>query len=94
MAVRKLLHGLADKMDGFPMAFIKQFQRNDMTPRKSLHKESKGSYSTFEHQGRTFVQFVTYGHGPNPNKITQTIQLDRDGAFDLFTILKNTFVFK
>ncbi len=69
------------------MAFIKHFERKDTTPRKLLHRESKGSYSTFEHHGRKFIQIVSYGTR-NPLKITQTTQFDRDGALQLYKVLK------
>jgi hypothetical protein len=75
------------------MAFIKQFQRKDTTPRKSAHQESKASYSVFERDGEKFLQIVTYGHGQKPDKISQTIQLGREGASDLYGILKRTFSF-
>jgi hypothetical protein len=76
------------------MAYIKRFQPKGLASRKTSHKESNAAYSTFEHDGRKFIQFVSYGHGRAPLKITQTIQLDRDGAFDLYTILKQAFGFE
>jgi len=76
------------------MAYIKQFQQRDITPRKTTHKPSRGSYSTFERDGQKFIQLVTYGQGQKPDKITQTFQLDRDGAHDLYAILKRTFGFE
>ena len=76
------------------MAYIKQFQQRDITPRKTAHKLSTGSYSAFERDGQKFIQFVTYGQGQKPDKITQTFQLDREGARDLYSILKRTFGFE
>jgi hypothetical protein len=76
------------------MAYIKQFQPKDITPRKVAHKATKGTYSTFERDGQKFIQFVSYGQGKNPEKISQTFQLDRDGAHDLYSILKRTFGFE
>jgi hypothetical protein len=75
------------------MAYIKQFQQHEITPRKTAHKPGKGSYSTFERDGQKYIQFVSYGQGRNPKKISQTFQLDREGAHDLYSILKRTFGF-
>lgn len=76
------------------MAYIKHFEQRQMTHRKVGHKPSRGSYSAFERDGQKFVQFVSYGQGRNPDKITQTFELDRDGAHDLYLILKRTFGFE
>jgi hypothetical protein len=75
------------------MAYIKQFQQREITPRKAAHKTTKGTYSTFERDGQKFIQLVTYGQGQKPDKITQTFQLDREGAHDLYSILKHAFAF-
>ena len=76
------------------MTYIKKFEQKDLTIRNELQKESKGSYSTFERGGQKFIQLVSYGQGRNPEKISQTLQLGRDGAHDLYTILKRTFNFE
>lgn len=76
------------------MTYIKQFEQRDITPRKTAHKASRGSYSTFERDGQRFIQLVTYGQGQKPEKITQTFQLDRQGAHGLYSILKRTFDFE
>ena len=76
------------------MAYIKQFRQKENTPRKTTHKARRGSYSTFERDGQKFIQLISYGEGRNPEKITQTFQLDRDGAHDLYSILKRTFGFE
>jgi hypothetical protein len=76
------------------MAYIKKFEHREITPRKTAHKSGRGSYSTFEHGGQKFIQFVSYGQGRNPEKITQTFQLDREGAQDLCSVLKRTFGFQ
>jgi hypothetical protein len=75
------------------MAYIKQFEKKETTPRKSAHKATKGTYSTFERDGQKFIQFVSYGQGRNPDKITQTFQLDREGAHNLYGVLKRAFGF-
>ena len=74
------------------MSLIKQFNQKDHT-QKRLHPERRGTFSTFERDGAKFIQLVTYGHGGNPNKQSQTIQLDREGALDLYRILGKTFGF-
>lgn len=76
------------------MTLVKRFEKKETAPRKASHKESRASYAVFERDGQQFLQIVTYGHGNKPDKVSQTIQLDRDGAHDLFQILKRTFNFE
>jgi hypothetical protein len=49
----------------------------------------------FENDGRVFVQIDSYGRDERaiPGKKSQTIQLDREGASALYTILKQAFNF-
>jgi hypothetical protein len=61
--------------------------------RNSLHEEIEATYTTFERDGRVFIQIDSYGRETRemPGKKSQTIQLDRDGATALFAILKREF---
>lgn len=74
------------------MALIRSFQRKHMD-RNSLHDEIEATYTTFERDGRVFIQIDSYGRDTReiPGKKSQTIQLDREGAVALFNILKREF---
>jgi hypothetical protein len=63
--------------------------------RNSIHDEISASYSVFERDGRRFIQIDSYGRDEReiPGKKSQTIQLDKDGAQQLYTILKSEFHF-
>ena len=63
------------------MALIRQFERKHME-RNSVHDEIQARYTTFEREGRIFIQIDTFGRDSPaiPGKKSQTIQLDRDGA--------------
>jgi hypothetical protein len=47
----------------------------------------------FERDGRVVIQINSYGRETRemPGKVSQSIQLDRDGASALFEILKREF---
>jgi len=53
------------------------------------------SYTVFERDGRVLIQIDSYGREEReiPGKKSQSIQLDRDGAHALYTILKREFRF-
>lgn len=74
------------------MALIRSFTRKHME-RNSLHDEIDATYTTFERDGRVFIQIDSYGRDTRemPGKKSQTIQLDREGATALFKILKQEF---
>jgi hypothetical protein len=76
------------------MTFIKQFEHRENRGGKRSQKATKGTYSVFQHDGQKFIQLDSYGQGKNPEKVAQTVQLDRDGARDLYSILKRTFGFE
>ncbi len=77
------------------MALIRSFTRKD-TDRKSLHEEIRAEYSVQDWDGRVLLQIDTYGRETRefPGKLSQTIQLDHDGAEALYSILKREFGFK
>jgi hypothetical protein len=76
------------------MALIRHFDRKHME-RNSIHDEISASYTVFERDGRRFIQIDSYGRDEReiPGKKSQTIQLDRDGAQQLYRILQNAFHF-
>jgi hypothetical protein len=61
--------------------------------RNSVHEEIDASYTTFERDGRKFVQINTYGRDTRQNvgSRSQTLQLDELGATELFNILRKEF---
>lgn len=76
------------------MALIRKFANKSMD-RNSIHKEIEASYTVFENDGRVFVQIDSYGTDDRqiPGKKSQTIQLDKTGAENLYKILKSAFHF-
>ncbi|MCJ2103816.1 methionyl-tRNA formyltransferase [Methylobacterium sp. E-041] len=74
------------------MALIRHFERKEME-RNALHDEIDATYSVFERDGRVLLQIDSYGRADRemPGKKSQTLQLDREGALELFEILKREF---
>nr|WP_321510504.1 hypothetical protein [uncultured Hyphomonas sp.] len=77
------------------MALIRKFEKKAMD-RNSIHDEIEASYTSFEFDGRAFVQIDSYGRAEReiPGKKSQSIQLDEQGAKQLYEILRSTFGFK
>ena len=77
------------------MALVRTFNRFHMD-RNSIHDEIDAKYCVFDNDGRTFIQINTHGRKTReiPNKVSQSIQLDKTGAEVLFGILKREFGFK
>ena len=61
--------------------------------RVSVHTKVTATYSVFEEYGKKYVQIDTYGKSDRaiPEKISQTIQLDRESAKFLVKLLVNEF---
>lgn len=76
------------------MALITHFQEKSRD-RYSIHDEISANYSAFERDGRSLLQIDTFGRSTRqqPGKLSQSIQLDRVGAFALYKILKTEFKF-
>ena len=74
------------------MALISHFERKHME-RNSLHDEIEATYTVFEKDSRILLQIDSYGRESRekPGKKSQTIQLDRQGASELFAILRREF---
>lgn len=77
------------------MALIKQFKKSSME-RNSVHDGIEAEYAVFEYDSKVFVQIDSFGRSSReiPGKKSQTIQLDRDAAAQLYEILKTAFNFK
>jgi hypothetical protein len=76
------------------MALITRFNHK-RRERYSVHDEIEASYFSFERDSRFLLQIDTHGRNTreNPGKQSQTIQLDTDGAYALYSILKREFHF-
>jgi hypothetical protein len=77
------------------MALIKSV-KHQSTDRNSIHDGIDATYSTFERDGRKFIQVDSYGRAEReiPGKKSQTFQLDETSARELFDILRDTFPFR
>jgi hypothetical protein len=76
------------------MALIKAFEHKSMD-RNSIHGGINATYTTFERDGRKFIQVDNYGSAEReiPGKKSQTFQLDVNYARELFDILRDCFHF-
>ena len=61
--------------------------------RNTIHQEVQASYTVFEKDGKQFFQIDTYGRDNRmmPEKISQSIQIDKEMAGQLVNLLKQTF---
>ena len=64
--------------------------------RNTIHDKVHTTYTTFEMNGEKFVQIDTYGRidRENPEKISQSFQLDRATASFLVNLLCDEFDLK
>lgn len=62
--------------------------------RNNIHQDVQASYTTFEKDGKRYFQIDTYGKDDRmmPEKISQSIQIDKEMAVYLVDLLKKTFV--
>jgi len=74
------------------MAKIKNFKKCERD-RYSTHDEIDAEYFSFERDGLRLFQIDMYGREKReiPGKTSQTIQLDKDAAVLLISILKKEF---
>lgn len=77
------------------MAFVKAFERDSLDQMR-LHDEVRGKVYFQNVDGRVLMQMSTFGRETReiPGKLSQTIQLDREGAHELFQMMKQEFGFK
>lgn len=75
------------------MALIRHFRALGAADRGRVHGEVDCGYATFVHQGTRYLQLDTYGSGERlfPGKVSQSIQLDENGARRLKELLTRTF---
>ncbi len=71
---------------------IKKIDKN----RNSIHDKVYTTYTIFEEKGDKYIQFDTYGRidRENPEKISQSIQLDQETARFLVNLLVKEFDIK
>jgi hypothetical protein len=64
--------------------------------RNTIHEKVHTTYTVFEMAGEKYIQFDTYGKADreNPEKISQSIQLDRGTAQFLVNLLTQEFNLK
>lgn len=69
---------------------IKKIEKN----RNTVHEKVHTTYTVFEMNGRKYVQFDTYGRidRENPEKISQSFQLDKETASFIVKLLVNEFM--
>jgi hypothetical protein len=73
-------------------ALISKFQQVD-SDRNGVHKPVLCGWRRFNADGQIFLQFDTYGSDERqiPNKVSQSIQLDREAAASLLKLIRDTF---
>lgn len=61
--------------------------------RNAIHEKVHATYTVFEQNGVKYVQLDTYGRidRENPEKISQSFQLDKSSAEFLISILQKAF---
>lgn len=71
---------------------IRRIEKN----RNSIHDKVYTTYTVFNAEGEKYIQFDTYGRidRENPEKISQSIQLDRDTAQYIVNLLTREFGLK
>jgi len=75
------------------MALVTKFDELGAGNRGRVHGEVVCTYATFEIEGRRYFQLDTYGSSDRafPGKISQSFQVDREGARALKRLLDRSF---
>jgi len=70
----------------------KKFDRLEKE-RYSIHKPAAATFSSYDIGGVKYVQIDTYGTKDRvmPEKVSQSIQIDKEMAIALITVLKQEF---
>jgi hypothetical protein len=74
------------------MALIERFEQRDAGSERR-HGEVTCGYRWFDVRGKRILQLDTYGSDERqiPGKISQSIQLDKEGARELLAIVNRAF---
>lgn len=61
--------------------------------RNTIHERVYTTYTTFESEGNKYLQIDTYGKisRDNPEKLSQSIQMNKETARYLISLLKSEF---
>lgn len=72
---------------------IEQFNRIEKN-RNTVHKMTVATFTIFEDNGQKYFQIDTYGTAERvmPEKVSQSIQLDKSMGKELVDILKSEFL--
>lgn len=79
------------------MALIKENDlKSVIKTRNSIHNEVASTYTSFTKNGEKYFQIDTYGSKEREfkDKISQSLQIDREVALKLVEILKREFAIK
>lgn len=78
------------------MAFVEAFERANRTGLKTHPTKVVCRYSVEDRGGRRILQLDTHGSTDRelPGKLSQTLQVDADGAKALLAILREAFDLK
>jgi hypothetical protein len=80
------------RLEGTAMALVRDFVHVNKGENR-IHGEVECGYLSFTSSGRTYLQLDTYGSKDRkiPGKVSQSIQLDADGAGELLALIRRTF---
>lgn len=69
---------------------FKRIEKN----RNTIHEPVHTTYTVFEMDGKKYIQFDTYGRidRENPDKISQSIQMDKNTALYIVKLLVDEFM--
>ena len=58
-----------------------------------MHRPTRCHSSVFDADGKRFIQLDTHGteEREHPEKISQSVQLDKEGAAQLLKLIRDTF---
>ncbi len=75
------------------MALVKKFDHFGAGERGRVHGVVACTYATFDVDGNRYLQLDTYGSSERaiPGKVSQSIQVDREGARLLKALLQRSF---
>lgn len=61
--------------------------------RNTVHKQTNATFTVFEHNGQKYFQIDTYGTTERimPEKVSQSVQFNKDMATMLIEILRREF---
>lgn len=72
---------------------VNEYLKRQLKERNTVHDIVTATYDYFEKEGEVYFQIDTYGRlsRENPEKISQSIQVDKDMAVVLIKLLRDAF---